>query len=174
MAAVLDGVVLSRAGEGFTDLFDVERIEVLRGPQGTCPGISPPESFTPARRFIQLSKKSPICATTAMPLSNPKGQAAGLLFLDFCTFRYCNNKPIFGRLFQRPPHQTWSKFLESLLFNITISADNKQFEILLFTTTYSWKTTPLDLPNVTAFGEGLPMAFVESTCDLCSMRDFSL
>ncbi|MFN3371275.1 MAG: TonB-dependent receptor [Sphingomonadaceae bacterium] len=68
VAAVLDGVVLQRAGEGFGDLVDIERIEVLRGPQGTL--------------FGKNASAGVVNIVTRRPTDRFEGYAEGSFFFD--------------------------------------------------------------------------------------------
>lgn len=60
VSTVVDGVVLGRSGQAFTDLYDLERIEVLRGPQGTLFGKNA------SAGVINITTKRPTGATEGM------------------------------------------------------------------------------------------------------------
>ena len=68
VSTVLDGVVLSRAGEAFTPLADIARIEVLRGPQGTL--------------FGKNASAGAINIVSVKPGDTLGGYAEGSLFFD--------------------------------------------------------------------------------------------
>ncbi len=59
VSTVVDGVVFARSGQAFFDLFDVDRIEVLRGPQGTL--------------FGKNASAGVVSIVTRRPSATPKG-----------------------------------------------------------------------------------------------------
>lgn len=68
VSTVVDGVVLSRSGQAFSELYDIERIEVLRGPQGTL--------------FGKNASAGVINIITKRPSSELEGYASASLFED--------------------------------------------------------------------------------------------
>ena len=92
VSVVTDGVVLARSSQGFSDLADIERIEVLRGPQGTLFGKNATAgviSIVTARPTKELSGK--FSATVAEEgqykasgtVSGPLGDSVGVRLTGF-------------------------------------------------------------------------------------------
>lgn len=68
VSTVVDGVVLGRSGQAFVDLYDLDRIEVLRGPQGTL--------------FGKNASAGVINITTKRPSDSFEGSAEVSLYQD--------------------------------------------------------------------------------------------
>jgi iron complex outermembrane receptor protein len=68
VSTVVDNVVLGRSGQAFTDLYDLERIEVLRGPQGTL--------------FGKNASAGVVNITTKRPTDEFEGMIEATLFQD--------------------------------------------------------------------------------------------
>ena len=73
VATVVDGVVLGRSGQAFADLYDVSRIEVLRGPQGTLFGKNA------SAGVVNITTKDPSYDTTGSVETVFKGKFDGYI-----------------------------------------------------------------------------------------------
>lgn len=68
VSTVVDGVVLGRSGQAFTQLYDLQQIEILRGPQGTL--------------FGKNASAGVVNMTTRRPGQERKGMIEGTAFDD--------------------------------------------------------------------------------------------
>lgn len=68
VSTVIDGVVMGRSGQAFTELYDLAQIEVLRGPQGTL--------------FGKNASAGVVNITTRRPGREPAGMIEGTLYDD--------------------------------------------------------------------------------------------
>ena len=68
VSTVVDGVVLGRSGQAFVDLYDLERVEVLRGPQGTL--------------FGKNASAGVVNITTKRPSDSFEGRVEATLYQD--------------------------------------------------------------------------------------------
>ncbi|MGF1455152.1 MAG: TonB-dependent receptor [Alphaproteobacteria bacterium] len=97
VATVIDGVVIGREGAGISDFSDVERVEVLRGPQGTLFGKNA------SAGVISIVTKAPTNEMTydfgasygSFDTINLNGAVSGPIIEDVLLFRfsgYYNNR----------------------------------------------------------------------------------
>lgn len=160
VGVVLDGVVLGRSGQATTDLVDVERVEVLRGPQGLLFGKNASAGVVSIyTRRPQLGKTTLDLAGSYATNDEIKTSAVANLPLgENLAFRVAYSRQVAdGIIYNKQRDEDLNNRNEQIARAKLLYAPNDQFDVLLIgdwqrkrTRCCTW--TALSAPTTTPFG----------------------